>query len=106
MHPSRKAKRKAIFSYDGTNRIRFTGQGVYAHSQPVHRPPEEGTFYAVVHSVAQKKRIVKRQKLWGDDSNLTEAKLEVVKTPTNPGDNTVIFKLTKVEDNSPLANVV
>ena len=41
----------------------------------------------------------------GDDSNLTEAKLEVVKTPTNPGDNTVIFKLTKVEDNSPLANV-
>ena len=31
----------AIFSYDGTDRIRFTGQGVYAQSQPVIRPPED-----------------------------------------------------------------
>ncbi len=30
-----------IFSYDGTDRIRFTGQGYKALSQPVHRLPED-----------------------------------------------------------------
>ena len=33
---------KSIFSYDGTDRIRFTGQGQEALSQPVnHRHPED-----------------------------------------------------------------
>ena len=40
-----------------------------------------------------------------DEPEFTKVKLETITTPTNPGDNTVVFKLTKVEDNSPLANM-
>lgn len=40
-----------------------------------------------------------------EDSNLIQAKLEVVKVPTNLGENVVTLKLTNLKDSSPIGNV-
>lgn len=59
------SRAESFFSYDGTDRIRFTGQGVASPNlSRKHRHPEEGYTYAVGNIVAQKKAFVKRQKPW------------------------------------------
>ena len=52
-----------IFSYDGTNRIRFTGQGKYPNLSRFHRHPEDGFVMRSALYYIQRENFVKSQHL-------------------------------------------
>ena len=56
-------KAAGIFSYDGTNRIRFTGQGDKALSQPdASGPPKIDLLCSSVGIIIEKEKYVKERK--------------------------------------------